>query len=176
MKRPASCGQHFRMGNSDSEKLSRRMISLHGPVFTDLGKKEPSSASFGNILILSSRPCGDCMSRKPRMRAATSSMCETSRARFMRRSLPSILIRRGTREPFGFSNSKAGPPARVTRSVISVISRTGSISAAMRRNSPSFSSLAMNSRKSRYAKTSSPMRSAAATLAALRQTQRDTLT
>ena len=45
------------------------MTSLHGPVFTDFGKNEPSSASFGSILILSSRPCGDCMSRNPRMRA-----------------------------------------------------------------------------------------------------------
>ena len=40
------------------------------------------------------------------MRAATSSMFETSSARFMRRSLPSMLMSSGMREPFGFSNSK----------------------------------------------------------------------
>ena len=31
----------------------------------------------------------------------------------MRRSLPSMLINSGTREPFGRSNSSAGPPERV---------------------------------------------------------------
>ena len=47
----------------------------------------------------------------------------------MRRSLPSMLMSSGTRDPFGRSKSSAGPPARVTRSVISVISSTGSTSA-----------------------------------------------
>ena len=45
------------------------------------GKNEPSSASFGSILILSSKPCGACMSRNPRMRSATSSTRSTSSAR-----------------------------------------------------------------------------------------------
>jgi hypothetical protein len=87
----------------------------------------------------------------------------------MRRSLPSMLMSRGMREPLGFSNSSAGPPARVTRSVISVISRTGSISLAMRRSSPSFSSFAMNSRKSRYANLSSLRREPSALRAAFAQ-------
>jgi hypothetical protein len=39
MKRPASCGQHCRMGKSRSEKLSRLITSLQGPVGTVLGKE-----------------------------------------------------------------------------------------------------------------------------------------
>jgi hypothetical protein len=50
--------------------------------------------------------------------------------------------------PLGFSNSKAGPPARSTRSAISVISSLGSTSTAMRFSSPIFSSCAMKSRRS----------------------------
>ena len=73
MNRPASAGQHCKIGKSRSEKPSRRITSLHGPDFTVFGKNEPSSASFGSILILSSRPCGCCMSRNERMRSETSS-------------------------------------------------------------------------------------------------------
>src|SRR4051812_616461 len=52
--------------------------------------------------------------------------------------------------PAGFSNSSAGPPARSTRSQISVISRRGETGAEMRRSSPRASSWARNSRRSAY--------------------------
>ena len=81
MNRPASPGQHCKIGKYWSEKSSRRITSLQGPDFTAFGKKEPNSASFGSILILSSNPCGCCMSRKERMRSETSSIAFTSRAR-----------------------------------------------------------------------------------------------
>src|ERR1039458_1523335 len=64
MKRPPSCGQHCRMGKSSSEKLSRLITSLQGPLETSLGKNLPISASMGSILILSSNPCGDFTSIK----------------------------------------------------------------------------------------------------------------
>ncbi len=47
MKRPPSFGQHCRMGKSRSEKLSRLMTSLHGPVETVLGKKLPHLREHG---------------------------------------------------------------------------------------------------------------------------------
>ena len=50
----------------------------------------------------------------------------------------------------GRSNSKAGPPARSTRSAISVISRWVSTGSAMRLSSPSASSCPMKSRRSLY--------------------------
>jgi hypothetical protein len=50
--------------------------------------------------------------------------------------------------PRGFSKSSAGPPARSTRSQISVISRRGSTSTPMRLSSPRLSSCAMKSRRS----------------------------
>ena len=69
-------------------------------------------------------------------------------ARAIRLVLPKRLASRGTDEPFGFSNNKAGPPFRKQRSAISVISRLGSIAAVIRLSSPSCSSRLMNSRKS----------------------------
>ncbi len=63
--------------------------------------------------------------------------------------MPNWLIRSGCCEPFGFSNSSAGPPDLTTRSTISVISRSGSTSAEMRRSSPSRSRSAIQSRRSR---------------------------
>ena len=67
----------------------------------------------------------------------------------MRRSVPNWLMRSGCCEPFGFSKRSAGPPDFTTRSVISVISRSGSASAVMRRSSPSRSRSAIHSRRSR---------------------------
>ena len=60
-------------GKPSSEKLSRRMTSLHGPVETVLGKNFPISASMGSIFTLSRKPCGDFTSMNWRMRSATSS-------------------------------------------------------------------------------------------------------
>ena len=139
-----------------------RTTSLQSPSFTLFGKNDPNSANFGNILILSNKPWGDSMAKKPLMRSATSSSLPTSNANSIRRTLPNVFTSSGTREPFGFSNSNAGPTllalrlaSRATRWVISVISRTGSTSVRTRVSSPSFSSLRTNSRKSRYATLSS---------------------
>ncbi len=134
------------------------ITSLHAPDFTLFGKNDPSSASFGSILILSKSPCGVSIARNPRIRAATSSRSSTSNASAIRRTPPNALISKGCRDPFGLSNSSAGPTefgarfaSRATRCATSAISRTGSTSARMRFSSPSFSSLFTNSRKSAYA-------------------------
>src|SRR5271154_1373327 len=143
------------MGKASSEKLSVRTTSWQAPLRTDFGKNDPISASLGSIFTFSSRPCGDCKSRNELMRAATSSSESTSRARHIRRSVPTRLVTTGMREPFGRSNSNAGPAAFTARSEISVISRTGSTSSEMRRSSSCFSSLWMKSRRSLCA-TSAP--------------------
>src|SRR5947208_12660030 len=66
MKRPPSCGQHFKMGKSKRLiSLPFCTISLHAPVFTLFGKNDPSSASFGSILTLSKNPCGVSIFKNP---------------------------------------------------------------------------------------------------------------
>ena len=177
MKRPASCGQHWRMGKSSREKLSRLITSLQGPVATILGKNFPASVSSGSILSLSRKPCGDLRSMKTRMRSANSSKEFTPRASFIRASEPNWLMR--TWEPgwfFMFWKRRAGPPGfcaefrlaslgetaqaavptwpvvvltpLLTRSVISAISRMGSTSVWMRFSSPARSRAAIHWRRS----------------------------
>src|SRR6185312_8992946 len=58
------------------------------------------------------------------------------------------LISSGWLEPFGLSNSSAGPPALTVRSTISVTSRCGSTSAETRTSSFSRSSSAIQARRS----------------------------
>ena len=82
------------------------------------------------------------------MRAAIASTESTSSASSMRRMLAKALISTGTREPFGFSNSSAGPCDFTERSANSVISRTGSTSNGTRFSSPCFSRAWMKSRRS----------------------------
>ena len=66
----------------------------------------------------------------------------------MRRSLPNWLISTGRSEPITFRNSSAGPPAFITRSAISVISRWGSTGASTSINSPIPRSACIHSRRS----------------------------
>ena len=157
MKRPASCGQHCSTGKSSNEKSFFFMTSLQGPVCTVLGKNLPISASMGSIFNFSRKPSGDFMFSNWRMRSAISSRRSTPSAICMRRSEPNWLINTGMPfAPFTFSKSRAGPPGWPyclaapldTRSVISVISRTGSTSALIRLSSPARSSAAIQSRRS----------------------------
>jgi hypothetical protein len=66
----------------------------------------------------------------------------------MRRSVPNWLMSSGMRDPRTFVNSSAGPPAFVTRSVISAISRCGSTSAVTSTSSPSRRRWPIQSRRS----------------------------
>src|SRR5277367_5202990 len=144
------------MGNSCNENPSVFTTSWHSPLRTVFGKNDPISASFGSIFTFSKNPCGDCMSINECTRSAISSSESTSSARHMRFKVPTTLVTTGTREPFGLSNSSAGPPAFTVRSEISVISYTGSTSISILRNSSFFSSVLMKSRKSRYATSPPP--------------------
>src|SRR5271166_3161006 len=160
INRPPSIGQHCRMGKSSSEKSPCLITSLHGPVETSLGKNLPISASMGNILSLSSHPCGDLTSMNILRRAEISSSESTSSAISIRRLEPNWLIRTfAPGWPLMFSKSNAGPPGPWlprgphfdTRSVISVISKIGSTSALTRFSSPALSSAEIHSLRSLYA-------------------------
>ena len=94
MKRPASFGQHCRTGKSSTERFSRLITSLQGPLFTVFGKNLPASVSRGSIFSLSRNPCGDFTSMNIRIRPAISSYEFTPTASFMRASEPNWLIRR----------------------------------------------------------------------------------
>ena len=123
--------------------------SWHGAFETVFGSESATDFSFRRPLHLLASPSGGCMSRMSPSLAAASSSFSTPSARHMRRSVPNWLMRSGCCEPFGFSKRSAGPPDLTTRSVISVISRSGSTSAEMRRSSPSRSRSAIHSRRSR---------------------------
>jgi len=67
-----------------------------------------------------------------------------------RRGVPNRLPSTGMSWPVGRLNSNAGPPARSTRSQISVISNSGDTGTSIRRSSPARSSCPRKSRKSEY--------------------------
>ncbi len=140
-KRPPSSGQHCSTGNSFKSTCSPvSTTSCTGPSLTTLGKIPATSASFGSVLTLSSSDVGALGSRKKSRRFAHSCHEETSSARITRAADPKRLIATGIEAPWTRSKRRAGPCFLTTRSAISVISRTGETSAAMRRNSPSLSS------------------------------------
>jgi len=105
MKRPPSCGQHFRIGKS--KRLTRFLLYhfLARASLQRFGKNDPSSASFGSIFTLSKNPCGVSIFRIPGFAQATSSNSFTSNASAIRRTLPNALISNGCRDPFGFSTA-----------------------------------------------------------------------
>ncbi len=101
------------------------MTSLHGPLDTDLGKDRRQIGQLGQHLELARAGLrAFCISSNSEMRPAISSTDDTSSAISIRRMLANALISTGMSEPFGFSNSSAGPPDLTLRSANSVISRT----------------------------------------------------
>ena len=124
-------------------------ISWQGAFETVFGSESAMDFSLRSPLTLATSPCGGCISRTSSSLAATSSSRSTPKAMHMRFSVPNWLMRSGCCEPLGFSKRSAGPPDFTTRSVISVISRSGSTSAEMRCSSPSRSRSAIQSRRSR---------------------------
>src|SRR3989441_10973360 len=117
MKRPASLGQHWRMGNQSSEKLSLRMTSLHGPVLTVFGKNFPISARMGSIFTLSRKPWGDLTSMKWRIRMEISFERINFIGRFIPAALPNLFIRARERGvALLFCNAKAKTPGQRARS------------------------------------------------------------
>ena len=149
MKGAASSGQHVWIGSRSSDASSpSRTSSWLGARRTVFGRESAIDLSFCRPRTLSTRPAGGCISSTSPSFDATLSSDGASNARHMRRSVPNWLISSGCSEPLTFSNSSAGPPALTVRSLISVISSTGSTSAPMRTSSPSRSRSAIHARRS----------------------------
>ena len=148
MKRPPSPCQHFNIGKSSREKLSLRIISLHGPDFTYFGAKDVSSTTSGIFLIPSHNPEGGSNLRSFCIRSAISSRLSTSSARHIRSIVPKAFANTGSFDPDTFSNNRAGPPFFTTLSRISVISSSALTCVFIRLRSPFFSRSSINSRKS----------------------------
>ena len=149
MKGAGSSGQQRWIGSRPRSTSSpSSTISWHAPFETVFGTESATDFSFRRPRTFSMRPSGGCMSSTSPSFAAASSSFSTPKARHMRRSVPNWLMRSGCGDPFGCSKRSAGPPDLTTRSVISVISRSGSTSVEMCLSSPSRSRSAIHSRRS----------------------------
>ena len=149
MNGAGSPGQQRWIGRTERSTSSpRSTISWTGPRRTVFGIESAIDFSFWRPRTLSISPDGGCISRMSLSLWATSSSRSTPKARHIRRSVPNWLIRSGCCASFGRSNRSAGPPALTVRSTISVISRSGSTSAATRTSSPSRSRSEIQSRRS----------------------------
>ena len=139
-KRPPSCGQHCSAGMAARSTWSPvRTTSCTGPSLIVFGKIPATSSSFGNVRTLSSSEVGIFGSRKKSSRSVQLFQSSTPRARITRAFEPNRLIATGIADPATRSNSSAGPSRLTTRSAISVISRIGETSAAIRRSSAALS-------------------------------------
>ena len=149
MNGAGSSGQQRMIGSVSRSTWSPvSTTSWQGAFETVFGIESAIDLSVPSLRTLSTRPCGGGSSSTSPSFVATSSRRSTPKAMHMRRSVPNWLIRSGSFEPLTFSKRSAGPPALTTRSVISVISSSGSTSAATRTSSPSRSSRAIHSRRS----------------------------
>ena len=149
MNGAGSSGQQRMIGRrSRSTSSPVRTISWQAAFETVFGAESAIDLSVPSFRTLSTSPCGGVSSSTSSSFAATSSRRSTPNARHIRRSVPNWLIRSGSREPLTFSKSSAGPPDLTTRSVISVISSSGSTSAVTRTSSSSRSRSAIHSRRS----------------------------
>ncbi len=156
MKRPPSSGQHLRIGScSRLARSPSSTTSWHGASRTTLGPISESSFSRGSILSLSRTdieppPALRGSSSVDSISATRSSIRSTPSAMVRRVIEPKVLVRTGVLNPRTRSKRSAGPPARVARCVISVISSSESTSLRTRSSSPAAVRSAMNSRRSRY--------------------------
>src|SRR5258708_276741 len=154
MSGPASCGQHVCTGRrARSTSLPSQTISWHGPEERSFGAMLSTCFKTGNLSQRSARPFGGSGSLRYATSLPTSLRAEgvsTPIPAATRCTVPKRFPRTGMPYPLGRSNSSAGPPARSTRSQISVISSRGETSAATRLSSPLDSSCERNSRRSAY--------------------------
>ena len=141
--------------------MGRRAKSTSAPSHTtswQAALRSSLGAMFHRVLtralmpISSLKPLGasgslSMASTWPNLRTSLTSATPMPRA--TRRGVPNRLPSTGMLWPLGFSNSRAGPPARRVRSHRAVISRCGETDALTRLSSPSCSNWAMNSRRSR---------------------------
>ena len=154
IKGAASPGQQCWIGNLlKSTSSPSRTISWQGAFLTTLALKLNTFLNIGSLDHASFRPLGGSGSFKNANNLPTSrsaSTLDSPMPMATRFGVPNKFASTGTSEPTGFSNNRAGPPARRVRSQISVISSLGSTGMLMRFSSPCFSSWSMKSRKSLY--------------------------
>ena len=136
----SSPSQHDLLARRAEHRLRRHVEHLHAAAASC--PRRPSALAAARAPSGTRAAC--------RSRAAPRPSSSTPIASATRRGVPNRLPSTGIACPVGRSNSSAGPPAFSTRSQISVISRRGSTSAAMRFSSPRASSWARKSRRSRY--------------------------
>ena len=157
MKRPPSFGQHCRMGKSSSEKLSRLMTSLQGPVGDRLREELSHLGQHGQHLYFVEKSLrrfhvheaadafGDFVERvdfkgQPHAARGTELVDE--------KFLAGIALEILEEQRLAAERFPAGQLLFETRSVISVISRIGSASVRMRFSSPARSRAWIQSRRS----------------------------
>src|SRR3954451_17561677 len=149
MNGAGSPGQQRWIGSrSRSTSSPVSTISCEAPLRTVFGRESAIDFSFCRPRTFATSPSGGCISRTSPSLRPTSSSDEAPKPRHIRRSVPNWLISSGCRAPLTFSKRRAGPPALTTRSLISVISRSGSTSAETRTSSPSRSRSAIQARRS----------------------------
>ncbi len=127
--------------------------SWQAAFLTNLGDIVRTFLNTGSFSHASFMPLGGSGSFKKASNLPTSRKASTESSPIpiaTRFGVPNKFNKAGTSDPLGFSNNNAGPPARNTRSAISVISRAGSTSVLIRFNSPCFSKPSIKSRKSVY--------------------------
>ena len=127
------------------------MVCWQGAFFTTFGPMVSNFFSKGALSTRSLNPLGGSGWRRYASSSPTSRKAATDSSpipKATRLGVPNRLASTGTSKPLGFSKSSAGPPPRSVLSAISVISRLGSTSTAMRTKSPRRSNSAMNSRRS----------------------------
>ena len=160
MKRPASSGQHLRMGMESSVGHGPAAphanwccwwtISWHGPLATSLGFACRKSRAVPSSLIASAKLVGGLALSSEASSAATSSTDCAPKLRAMRRWEPKVLMASGKGDTWpltvGRSISRAFPPPGdfISRSANSVISNSVATGWRMRLSSPSFSSACTN--------------------------------
>ncbi|CFW34552.1 Uncharacterised protein [Bordetella pertussis] len=156
-----SPGQQVWMGRRlSSTSAPSQTISWQAALRTVLGLMSHRAAfSMDTLASASRRPLGASGSRREASSSPVSRRAPTSSApmpQATRRGVPNRLASTGMSAGASlwraFSNSRAGPPARSTRSAISVISSRVETGAVMRLSSPWRSSWARKSRRSRYFK------------------------
>src|SRR2546425_7060936 len=154
MKRPAAPGQQRSTGIVASEGLAVSTPSWQGASVTSRGAAWTTSIRVPSLRNRSAKVPGSRRSRSLAARSPSSSSRSSPSAQAIRSADPNALTSTGMSNPSTRSNSSAtfrseGPLE--TRSVISVISRSGETGTVTRCRRPCWSRWSTNSRRSRQA-------------------------
>ena len=140
MSGAASPGQQCITGSFERSTASFSIItSWQSGFFTRFGRIDKTCLNFGTLSSASLKFSGGSGSRKKARNSPTSVSALTLSCPIpiaTRSGVPKRLVSTGISKPVGFSNNSAGPFFRKVRSLISVISSTGSIAWPIRLSSP----------------------------------------